>query len=1092
MRIRNFLFQMMTKKTRQYFLLLLFLFQILPQTLLSQKNGDEKGLNSGLLTGLKFRSIGPAYCSGRIADFAVNPENHSEYYVGVASGNVWKTVNAGTTWKPVFDNYGSYSIADVEIDPNNPNVVWVGTGEYNSQRSVSYGDGVYVSLDGGKSFKNTGLKDSRHIGRIIIDPRNSHVYVAAQGPLWGPGGDRGIYKTTDMGKNWQKVLDVSENTGFNDIVMDPRNPDILYAAAYQRRRHVFTLINGGPESAIYKSEDGGMTWRKLEKGIPNVMLGRIGLAISPANPDIVYASIEAANEQGGFFRSTDRGESWQKMSSHQPTSPQYYQRIVADPKDPGKVFALDTYTHYTLNGGKTFKRLGNKDRHVDDHALWIDPDDTNHYIMGGDGGIYETWDNAGTWHHKPNLPVVQYYRVTVDNDKPFYNVYGGTQDNNSMGGPSQTISSDGIVNADWYVTNGGDGFTSEIDPENPDIVYAQSQYGWLWRYDRKSGESILIKPQPPSGEAYRWNWNSPLIISPHLHTRLYFAANKLFRSDDRGNSWKVISPDLTQQIDRNQLKVMGKIQSPDVPSKNASTSLFGNIVSLDESPKKEGLLYVGTDDGLIQVSDDGGKNWRKENRFGDVPDMTYVSCVRASLFDENTVYASFDARKQNNLKPFIFKSTDKGNSWKKISANLPENCPVFDIEQDHVNPDLLFIGTEYGVYFTPNGGEKWIKLTSGVPVISVKDIDIQRRENDLVLGTFGRGFYILDDYSPLRKIDETIAKPHQLFEVQDALMYIKKRARYGQGFSYYKGENPPFGATFTYYLKESILTKKQKRQKEEKEARKSGIEIDYPGFAELQAEDEEEKPYILFTVTDETGQVVRRLKAPAKKGVHRLTWDLRFPSTYPASEEKNPFKNNNSGSFVLPGTYKVSMAKSENGVITDLGQSQEFELMPLRNTTLPAKDRKALVDFQRKVSETARIVQGTSKKAAQLKKRIGLIRVALHNTPEASQNMANKAKELDDRLNDILISLEGNKSISKRNANQPPAITDRLGSLLWGGYRTTSEPTQTMKDQLKIIEKEYGQIHEKLVKWVNDLKELEKKMEAAHSPWTPGRLPEWE
>lgn len=1082
-------------KRLTFFILAIFLFSSLPAEAKKEAAAPKKEdmPSSKTFSGLKFRSIGPGYASGRIADFAVNPYSHKEYYVGVACGGVWKTTNAGISWTPVFDKYGSYSIASVVIDPNNANVVWIGTGEYNSQRAIGYGDGVYRSEDGGKSWKNTGLKKSEHIGRIIIDPRNSHIYAAAQGPLWGPGGDRGLYKTTDDGKTWKKILEISKNTGVTDIVMDPRNPDILYAASYQRRRRVFTLINGGPEAAIYKSTDAGETWEKLTSGLPKGDIGRMGLTISPANPDVVYAIIEAAGDTGGFFRSTNRGATWKRMSKYVSRSPQYYNRIVADPKDVDKVYSLDVRSQVTEDGGKTWRTLGNRYKHVDDHALWIDSDDTEHFIIGCDGGIYETYDNGTNWHFKANLPVTQFYRVAVDNTLPFYYVYGGTQDNNSMGGPSRTTSSLGITNADWFVTQGGDGFQSRIDPKDPNIVYAQSQYGVLVRYDKKSGESISIKPQPPLGEAYRWNWNSPLIISPHSNTRLYFAANKLFKSDDRGDTWKPISGDLTRQIDRNSLPVMGKIWSVDAVSKNRSTSLFGNIVSLTESPLVEGLIYVGTDDGLVQITEDGGKNWRKIEKIKGIPEMTYVSCLLASQHDANIVYASFDARKNNNLASYLLKSMDRGKTWTSIKANLPERGTVFTVAEDHVKPNLIFVGTEFGVFFTIDGRKKWVQLKGGLPIISVKDIAIQKRENDLVLATFGRGFYILDDYSPLRELKpETLKKEAVLFPVKDALMFIQKRGKTNQGQSYYVAKNPPVGATFTYYLKESIKTKKEKRQKAEKGTMKKGKPVRYPSFEELRAEDEEETPYLLFTVSDEQGNVIRRLRARAKAGMQRITWDFRYPDTSPASVSKDPFDNGGSGIPALPGNYRVAMGKCVDGVYTDLAGPQDFKAVVLKNTTLPAKDRKSLVEFQKKVAELSRAVQGTVRAANDLSRRIDHIKEALHQTPDASNELMSQARTIEDKTAEILRALTGDRTISRRYANQPPSISGRVNTVVRSHWRSTSAPTQTMRDQYRIAGEEFEPQLSKLKKLIEvDLKKLEKATEEAGAPWTPGRIPGW-
>ncbi|TFH34825.1 MAG: glycosyl hydrolase, partial [Bacteroidia bacterium] len=479
----------------------------------AQEAGNSSSTNSSMLGELKFRSLGPAAYSGRIADFAVNPENPSEYYVGTAAGGLWKTENKGTTFEPIFDNQPVYSIGALAIDHSNPFILWVGTGENNSQRNLSYGDGVYKTTDGGKTFTNMGLSKSEHIGKIIIDPRNSNtVYVAAQGPAWGPGGDRGLYKTTDGGKSWDRILFIGEYTGVTDIEIDPRNPDIIYAAAHQRERRVYSKIDGGPESAFYKSEDAGKTWRKIRNGLPGGDVGRIGLALSPADPDIIYAVIELPESKGGFYRSVNLGESWSKMSDMIPGSPQYYCEIYADPIDPDRVISMDVRNMVTVDGGKTWNALGEKNKHVDNHALWVDPCNTDYYLMGCDGGVYESWDRGQNWVFKTNLPITQYYHVRVDNDLPFYNVYGGAQDNGSWFGPSRTLRRD-LVNSDWTYTIGGDGYLSIPDPDVPDIQYASSQYCGLRRFDRRTGNSVSIKPQPIEDEIYRFNWNTPYFIS---------------------------------------------------------------------------------------------------------------------------------------------------------------------------------------------------------------------------------------------------------------------------------------------------------------------------------------------------------------------------------------------------------------------------------------------------------------------------------------------------------------------------------------------------------------------------------------------------
>lgn len=1051
-------------------------------------------INSSLVSGLKFRSIGPATTSGRISDFAVNPNNHSEYYVAVSSGNIFKTMNNGTTWKPVFEKYGSYSIGVVKMDPNNSNVVWAGTGENNHQRALGYGDGVYKTMDGGKSWKNMGLKESRHIGGIVIDPRNSNiVFVAAEGSAWGPGGERGLYKTIDGGKSWKKVLNISENTGVNNVVIDPVNPDIMYATSEQRRRHVHAKIGGGPESAIYKSTDGGENWRKLKSGLPTVHLGGMGIAVSPVNHNYVYVIIEAAEGKGGFYRSTDRGESWTKMSSH-ASSGQYYNEIFCDPVDVDKVYSVETFTHLTEDGGKTWKRLGRKFRHVDDHALWIDPNDTNHFIIGGDGGVYESFDAGATYVYKSNLSVTQFYRVQVDNAKPFYNVYGGTQDNNTLGGPSRNISRRGVANAEWEPILGGDGFWAQIDPTDPNIVYCEYQYGNSYRYDKKSGEKINIKPRERKGEpAYKWNWNAPMLLSAHKHTRLYVAANKVFRSEDRGNSWEVISEDLTTGKDRDSFKVMGKYWSADAVKKHVSTSQFGTIVSMAESPKNENLLYVGTDDGLIQVSQKGGNEWIKYGTFPGIPQYTYVSDIMPSKHDENVVFAAFDNRKRDDFKPYILKSADKGKTWINIAGNLPKNGTVHTIEQDFKDPNLLFVGTEFGIFFTKNNGKNWVQLKAGIPTIAVRDLTIQEREGDLVAASFGRGFYILDDYSPLRSVDENLVKGEaQLFPVKDALMYIQKGGKGSMGHTYFTAPNPEFGATFSYYLKEVPKTEKQIRQKKEKALFKKGEFIPQPSWKELEAEKREIAPYLVFTIKDMDGEEIRIINAKAKKGINRITWDLRFPSLRPVKNSKfKPTGKAQSGMFVMPGEYQVEMGMVSKGKYKMLAQPVKFNTVPLNNTTLPAENRKELVEFQQKVARMSKAIQGSMQLIESYKVKFAAIRTAMANTPRIKNDVSQKVNELIAELEEVDFLFGGVEARASWE-EVPPAqvpISRRINSIVGTHWSSTSGVTQTQIDQFEILKEEFPAALKRLQNIAYEMKWVETELEKQGAPWTPGRVP---
>jgi photosystem II stability/assembly factor-like uncharacterized protein len=1054
-------------------------------------------LDSFSLSGMKFRNVGPAFTSGRIADLAVHPDNPFIYYVATASGGVWKTVNNGTTYQPIFDHQGSYSIGCITIDPHNSNVIWLGTGENNNQRSVAYGDGIYKSEDGGSSWKKMGLDNSEHIGRIIVDPRDPQtVYVAAIGPLWSAGGDRGFYKSTDGGKTWKATLTVDEHTGVNDIVQDPVNPDVLYASTHQRRRHVFTYIGGGPGSAIYKSTDGGESWEKASKGLPGVDLGRIGMAISPANPAYIYAIVEAAQGKGGFYRSSNMGASWEKRGSL-TTSGNYYQEIIPDPKDPEVIYAMDTWMKVSTDGGKTFSIVGEDTKHVDNHAMWIDPNNTEHWLVGCDGGLYETFDAATTWAFKPNLPITQFYKVAVDDATPFYNIYGGTQDNFSIGGPSRTATAHGIVNSDWFITHGGDGFESQVDPENPDIVYAQSQYGVLVRYDRKSGEELGIQPKEKAGEKqYRWNWDAPLAVSHHQSGRIYFAANKLFRSDDRGNSWEVISDDLTRQINRNELEVMGRVWSIDAVMKNQSTSPYGTIVAFSESPLNESLLYVGTDDGLIQVTEDGGGSWRKLGSFPGVPENTYVNAIWASQHDEKVVYAAFNNHKRGDFKPYLLKSTDKGNSWEKIHSNLPERGSVYSIAEDHIEAGLLFCGTEFGVFFTNDGGQHWKQMKAGVPTIAVRDLAIQKRENDLVLGTFGRGFFVLDDYSALRTLQkEDLEKEAMLFPVREALAFEKAMplglpGKSFQGDAFYSAENLGPEAVITYFLKEDLPTIKDQRQKEEAALVKKGEDTPYPDYETLKKEVDEMAPQLIFTITDEQGNAVHQMMSSPKKGVHRISWDLRYHSTDPIRLSPpsfyNPFGGKDEGTLVAPGTYTLAMSKQVNGTITELA-STPIVVRWLENKTLPAESPVQLEAFREEVGELSRMVNGSQRRLGELSRALTYLEAAAKRAKRPYTDFAENIIRIEKSLKGLQEELNGDPVKSRIDMDQEPSIAGRIGWISYEMKYSSSNPTETHRNSLKLAKAGYTGFREQLKALEKQVEALEKQLDEAGAPYTPGR-----
>ncbi len=1053
------------------------------------------------LAGLQFRSIGPALTSGRIADFAVNPKNYDEYYIATASGGVWKTANAGTTFQPIFDSQGSYSIGCVTLDPNNVNVVWVGTGENNNQRSVGFGDGVYKSEDGGATWKNMGLKASEHIGKIVVDPSNSNtVFVAAIGPLWKEGGDRGVYKSTDGGKTWTQVLKIDQYTGVNDLVMDPRDPKILYAAAHQRMRSDYAYVSGGPGSGMYRTTDGGSTWDKINNGLPSSDMGRIGLSISPADPEYIYAIVEATKD-AGFYRTTTRGAKWEKMSDHQ-TGGNYYNEVIADPQNRDRVYTMGYAISISIDGGKNFRPIGEDAKHVDNHALWINPENPNHMRNGCDGGIYETWDAARTWQYKPNLPVTQFYKVEVDNTEPFYFVYGGTQDNFSLGGPSRTRSENGIVNDNWFVTQGGDGFESAIDPFNTNIVYAQYQHGGLTRYDKATGENTGIQPQPRKDEKqYRWGWDAPLQTSAHKGGRLYIAANKVFRSDDYGNTWQVISEDLTRNEDRNKLPLMGRVWGIDATGKNDGVAPYGTISALSESAKNENLIVVGTDDGLVQVTTDGGKTWRKTESFAGAPSMTYVYHVLTSQHDENVIYATLNNHKRGDFKPYIYRSTNKGQSWTPMTSGLPERGSTYSVAEDHVDRNLLFAGTEFGVYFSNDGGANWKALKGGLPTIAVRDMAIQKRENDLVLATFGRGFYILDDYSPLRNIKQTEGKEGYVFPIKDSWMYVESnplgiREEGFMGASYYSTPNPKVGAVFTYYFKDELKTAKAQRQEAEGKLGKDGKDVNYPPYDKLKAEQDEEAPYLLFTVKNDQGTIIRKLKAGAKKSVNRIVWDFRYPSSNPINinprPNDNPFAPDDVGLMAAPGNYTVTLSKYVDGVITDLAGPEKFTVKVLPGTTLPAADRPAMVAWQRQAAELQRSIQGTSSVLRDAVQKVKYMREAVLSVPQPNQNFIKDISALEIKLRDLQDRLFGDQVAGQLDIDRLPSINNRLFNAIFAGNRTTSEPTTTMKNQIEWAGEAYEKLNGELKQVIEtDIPSIEKKLEDAGAPYTPGRLPNW-
>lgn len=1086
-----------TLKELKFLLLLTLLF---PLYQMDAQDDQSQALQKAA-SSLQLREIGPALMGGRIADVAVSKHHPSTWYVAAGSGNLWKTTNSGITFQAVFEQQASYSIGTVTIDPNNDEVVWVGTGENVSGRHVGWGDGVYKSTNGGKSWSNMGLKKSEHIGKILVDPRNSDVvFVAAEGPLWSAGGDRGLYKTTDGGQTWDQVLNIDENTGVTDIEFDPSNPDVVYVAAYQRRRHTWALLGGGPKSGIYKSSDNGATFKEIKTGLPKGDKGKIGLAVTPANPAIVYATIEANSAEKGFYRSMNKGESWEKRSSYTSggTGPHYYQEIEASPVNPDLIYQMDVFFQVSRDGGKTFNNLETgRDKHSDNHALWIDPNNGDHLIAGTDAGLFESFDEGTRWRHFPNLPISQFYKLGLDNSEPFYNIVGGAQDLGTLIGPSRTRNTEGIRNQDWWVPLGADGYDSTFDPEDDNIAYMEIQQGLLHRYDRRSEEVLNIQPQAAPGDApERWNWDSPILVSPHNSKRLYFGSQRLWKSEDRGDSWTSISEDLTTNTNRYELELMGRVWSVDDLYDTGAMSKYATLTSVEESPKVEGLLYTGSDDGLIHISEDGGSNWRVSGNLLKVPARAFINDIEASKHDANTVFAVADAHKLGDYSPYLFRSTDRGETWKSIAGDLPAGTIVWVIKQDYENEDLLFIGTEYGIYFTINQGTNWMKLDGGVPTIAFRDIELHERDGDLVGATFGRGFYVLDDYSSLRTIKEAVvAADNLLFPVRDAWWYIPHVPMQAKGMptlgsDSYRAENPDFGALFTYYINEVPETAKAKRQSAEKKQKAANESNPFPGWEALRAESNESAPQVLLLVRDEAGNPVRWLEGKAGKGLHRTSWDLRLPAGSPINltvpSFRPPWAGSPQGPLAAPGAYSVELYLEHDGSLQPQGASQEFKVKPLP-TGDEGADYQAIAAFQKQTSELMREVSNAGRKLSEASNRLRFLQVAIKQTPKAAAAHFESLNSLKDNLSALELRLWGDPIPSRLNESTNPGIRGRVGQVASGHWGTRQMPTATFKSNLAIAARDFPAFSLDLKTYFIALEKFEADLDAAGAPFTPGR-----
>ena len=1022
--------------------------------------------DSALVASLTVRSIGPAVMSGRIEDIAVASSPGAMggalgtvFYVGSASGGVWKTTNGGMSWTPVFDHETVASIGAVAVAPSSSNIVWVGTGEDNNQRSVSYGNGVYKSMDGGETWTDMGLETTQQVGRIRIHPTNPDiVWVAAPGAMWAAGGQRGVFKTTDGGKTWKQTLSVDEYTGAADLVLDPSDPDVMYASTHQRERRAYSYVGGGPGSGIWKSTDGGETWTRLSVGLPKSDMGRIGLDVSMSQPNIVYAVIEGSEH--GVYRSDDAGASWRKMSDVQ-SIPWYFGEIRVDPKDPDTVYHLGVQLQVSHDGGANWERTG-RGPHSDNHALWINPENPAHIILGNDGGLYVSRDRGETWDFSPNLPVSQFYAVSLDNAEPFFGLAGGLQDNSTWGGPSRTRSNDGIYNSDWYGMAGGDGFYAAIDPTDPNTAYVESQEGNILRYDRRTGDRKPIQPQPAEGErAYRFNWSSPIKVSPWDHNTVYFAANHLFRSPDRGDTWTRLGDDLTRDIDEDSLPMMGKVPARDAVARHEGVVDFSTISDIDVSPLQRGLLVTGSDDGVVAISTDDGGTWTKQMRFPGVPDTAYVSKVRLSRHDASVMYVTFDNHRSNDFHPYVIRSGDGGKTWTNITHDLPELGNVRSFVEHPRNPALLFVGTERGVWVSTDTGGTWTRLEGGMPTVRVDDLAIQERENTLVMATHGRGFWLLDDLGPLEHLAEAkAANGPFLFPVKSDLLFTPDPSPTSGTHATrdFAGANPPVGTNVSYLLRAPA-------------------------------------PGMKLVIVSSTGDVVRTLTAPTSPGMHQVLWDFRTDAPYSGPPEQRPanqggfggggfgFGGGNGGAPVVPGRYTARMTVG--------GATQEQPFMVKKDPAVTLTDAQLAELYQvrmRQLDLNAKLTMAI-RESDELRDQITAARSALEKV-DAPAALAQTASGLQRDLDDVRTKLGagGGGFFGGGGGGNGPRSLRQLLAFAGGVLRATAMPTAQEREALDRVPTALDAQVTRLNEMVSDrMPAFFRALDEAGVPWTPGR-----
>jgi photosystem II stability/assembly factor-like uncharacterized protein len=1003
---------------------------LIPTRIPAAQNRDGQAeelipITSSLFQHLNWRNIGPANMMGRVSDIEGVPGNPNIVYVGSASGGVWKTSNGGVTWIPIFDDQPVASIGDIALEPGNPNVVYVGTGEANVRNSISFGKGVYKSTDGGKTWTLLGLEDTERISRIVINPSNPRiVFVGALGRAYGSNRERGVFRSPDGGVSWEKVLYTDDQHGVSDMDINPQNPNIVYAGLWRFERKPWTFTSGDALGGLYRSVDGGRNWTKLTQGLP-VLVGRIAVKVAPSRPDVVYVMTES--QEGTLYRSDNGGESFRRVSRDVEIVSRgfYYTDLRVDPTDENRVYAVSSRLQVSIDGGEKFRRIS-ASTHVDYHSLWIDPRNPRRMWQGQDGGICVSYDRGRSWDYVNTFAIGQFYQIYADNREPFYYVGGGMQDNGTWYGPSRSREPAGILNDDWRMISFGDGFHIVVHPENHELFLSESQGGGISRTNMLTRQQQDVSPQsrradgaPVSELPYRFNWNTPIIRSPHDGDIVFVGGNVVFKSEDFGSTWEVISPDLTTN-DPDKQKEAGGPAWPE----NTTAEYHCTIISLAESPVQPGVLWAGTDDGRLHVSMNGGAEWSDvDGRVPDLPPNSPVSHVEPSITSAGLAYCSFDRHMLDDFRPYIFRTPDFGLTWTEITGDLPDEAYVWVVREDPKNPRILYAGTELGLFVTFNRGEEWIRLhLNNLPAVAVHDILVHPRDNDLILGTHGRSIWILDDISFLQEIDpEFLNQEAYIFATDPALRFGTKFTRYGIGDRVFLGTNPPYGAQITYYLKTAPSP---------------------------------EAP-VSLEIMDEARQIIRRLTdIPRTQGLNRMSWDLQLDGPRPRKKQVSPpeqdiFFRGPTGPQVLPGNYTVRLNVGESSfekplhvILDPTLESTQEDLRTQQAYAFELRDMQSLVNDALRALDTIQ---------AQLQERKRTLDNQVLDAPEEVSAAIEEHLGLISGMMEEMVKPEGRPFWS-----EGPRLIGRLSSLFRAVEGANARPTAVQASYLDELRQEFG------------------------------------